>query len=463
VSLRPVLALLAALAVWAGPAATAAPAARRPLPPIHHVYTIVLENENAATTFAPGSPAQYLSSTLRAAGAYLPNYYGIGHVSLDNYIAMISGQAPNANTQTDCQVYSDFAGFSIGAYGQVVGAGCVYPRSVPTLVTQLGSAGLAWRDYNDGMGATPVRETRVCGHPAINSRDGTQVATATDQYATRHNPFVYFHSIIDDTTLCDTHVVNLDALPQDLAASDAPEYTFITPNLCNDGHDGTCANGGPGGLKQADAFLRQWVPRITGSSAYKRDGGLLIITFDESTLTDSHACCGEIAGPGSAHPGFTGPGGGDVGAVLLSPYISPGTVSQVAYNHYSMLRSVEDLFHLRHLGYAQLPGESSFGSDVFACAPSTAPIAVRGRLPAGSEVQHLHVVRRSGKVQLTLYSVGAAGLRIVVRDKVRQLAVIKRTLAPCHSYAIGLPAGQGRQVTISASSSEGAQSAKLAY
>jgi phosphatidylinositol-3-phosphatase len=463
VRLRPSLALLAALAVWAGPAATAAPAARTPLPPIHHVYTVVLENENAATTFAPGSPAPYLSSTLRATGAYLPNYYGIGHVSLDNYIAMISGQAPNANTQTDCQVYSDFGGFSIGAYGQVVGAGCVYPRSVPTLVTQFRSAGLAWRDYNDGMGATPVRETRVCGHPAINSRDGTQVATATDQYATRHNPFVYFHSIIDDTTLCDTHVVNLDALPQDLAASDAPEYTFITPNLCNDGHDGTCANGGPGGLKQADAFLRQWVPRITGSSAYKRDGGLLIITFDESTLTDSHACCGEIAGPGSAHPGFTGPGGGDVGAVLLSPYISPRTVSQVAYNHYSMLRSVEDLFHLRHLGYAQLPGESSFGSDVFACAPSTAPIAVRGRLPAGSEVQHLHVVRRSGKVQLTLYSVGAAGLRIVVRDKARQLAVIKRTLAPCHSYAIGLPAGHGRQVTISASSGEGAQSARLAY
>jgi hypothetical protein len=100
---------------------------------------------------------------------------------------------------------------------------------------------------------------------------------------------------------------------------------------------------------------------------------------------------------------------------------------------------------------------------VFACAQSTAPIAVRGRLPAGSEVQHLHVVRRSGKVQLTLYSVGAAGLRIVVRDKVRQLAVIKRTLAPCHSYAIGLPAGQGRQVTISAASGEGAQSARLAY
>jgi hypothetical protein len=110
-----------------------------------------------------------------------------------------------------------------------------------------------------------------------------------------------------------------------------------------------------------------------------------------------------------------------------------------------------------------LPGESSLGSDVFACAPRTAPIARHGRLPGGSEVQNLRVVRRSGKVQLTLYSVGAAGLRIVVRDRTRRLAVINRTLVPCHSYAIGLPAGHGRQITISASSGGGAQSARLAY
>jgi hypothetical protein len=215
---RVVLALLAALWVTAAVAG----AAQAALPPIHHVYIIVLENESASTTFAPNSPAPYLSKTLTAQGAYLPQYHGIGHVSLDNYIAMIGGQAPNTQTQTDCQFCSDFVGpatVSLGPnwFSQVAGTGCVYPTSVPTLVTQLNAAGLAWRDYNDGMGADPLRESSVCGHPHLGQRDNTQGATAADQYATRHDPFVYFHSIIDDAAVCDTHVVTTDPPPRDLA------------------------------------------------------------------------------------------------------------------------------------------------------------------------------------------------------------------------------------------------------
>ncbi|MGI8413991.1 MAG: hypothetical protein ACR2LV_10165 [Solirubrobacteraceae bacterium] len=57
------------------------------------MFVIVLENQSASTTFGPASPAPYLSNTLRAQGAYLPNYYAIGHASNDNYLAMISGQA----------------------------------------------------------------------------------------------------------------------------------------------------------------------------------------------------------------------------------------------------------------------------------------------------------------------------------------------------------------------------------
>ena len=181
------------------------------------------------------------------------------------------------------------------------------------------------------MGADPTREASECGHPGINSVDNTQKATATDEYATRHDPFVYFHSIIDDTALCDSHVVNLSLLPHDLAtAADTPNYVFITPDLCDDGHDSPCANGQPGGLAQADQFLRQWVPQITSSPAFTQQRGLLIITFDEADTSDTTSCCGEIPGPGSPEPGVNGPGGGDVGAVLLSPCIAPGTVSTVA-------------------------------------------------------------------------------------------------------------------------------------
>ncbi|MGZ4247957.1 MAG: alkaline phosphatase family protein [Solirubrobacteraceae bacterium] len=407
------------LAAFAGQAQAA-------LPSIHHVFVIVLENESASTTFGPGSPAPYLSQTLRSQGAYLPKYYGIGHESNDNYIAMISGQAPNAATQSDCQTFSDFGSSALGPNGQALGPGCVYPTSVQTIGDQLISAGLTWRDYNQDMGADPQRESSVCGHPGVGMQDNTQKATATDSYATRHNPFVYFHSIIDDTTLCDTHVVGLDMLTKDLAsATNTPNYVFITPDLCNDGHDAPCANGQPGGLAQADAFLRQWVPRITGSPAFKSQNGLLIVTFDEADTQDATACCGEIPGPDSPLPGIFGPGGGKVGAVLLSPCIAPGTVSQTPYNHYTMLRSVEDLYGLSHIGYAGLSGEQAFGSDVFTrncpLAQANAPPSVRVSAPSiASSASTRPQIRVSWK------SIGAGATGYAVQ--VQQGAGVWRTL-----------------------------------
>jgi len=353
-----------------------------PPPPIKHVFIIVLENESEATTFGPGSPAPYLAKTLRSQGAFLPNYYGTGHESNDNYISMISGQPPNPMNQADCQFFDDFAVQATGNYGAEEGAGCVYPADIQTIAGQLSAAGRTWRDYNQSMGNDPSREAAECGHPAIGAKDGTQSETATDAYATRHDPFVYFHSIIDDTTLCDTHVVNLDLLPHDLASAAAtPNYVFITPDLCSDGHDATCADPSrPGGFAGIEQFLEQWVPQITHSPAFTQQNGLLIITFDEASGSDASSCCGEIAGPASPSPGASGPGGGDVGAVLLSPCIAPGTVTQQAYNHYTMLRSVEDQFGLAHLGYAQLPGERDFGSDVFT-RRCNAPPVVRVRAP----------------------------------------------------------------------------------
>jgi hypothetical protein len=387
------------------------------LPSIKHVYVIVLENESASTTFGPGSPAPYLATQLTAQGAFVPNYYGTGHLSNDNYISMISGQAPNTLNQEDCQLFSDFVPPSgTGADGQQLGTGCVYPSSIPTIASQLSGAGLTWRDYNQDMGADPAREAGVCGHPTVGSPDNTETATATDQYATRHNPFVYFHAIIDNTTLCDENVVNLDLLPQDLASASAtPNYVFITPDLCNDGHDAPCKNGDPGGLVQADTFLKQWVPQIESSPGFRQDG-LLIVTFDEALTSDTSACCGEIPGPGSASPGLNGPGGGKVGAVLLSPCIAPGTVSQTPYNHYTMLRSVEDIFALPHIGYAQLPGETSFGSDVFnrPCgpAPPTATLKAPSLLSSVSSRARVPLHWRAG----TTGGTPLASFAVRVRD-----------------------------------------------
>jgi hypothetical protein len=371
---RSLLLLVLAIGVCVPSAASAAPPA-----PVKHVFVIVLENQNAGTAFGPNSPAPYLAHTLTAKGAFVPGYYGIGHNSLDNYIAMISGQAPTTVTQADCPDFVDVFPGTPTSDGQVVGQGCVYPASVQTVAGQLLAKKLSWKGYMEDMGNNPTRDNgTTCAHPAIGSPDQTQQATATDQYATRHNPFVYFHSIIDQTAGCQQRDVPLNRLSGDLGSvPTTPNLSFITPNLCNDGHDAPCANGKPGGLPAADSFLRHWVPLITASPAYRRDG-LLVIAFDEAS-SDSSACCNEQSGPNTPAPGGQsgGPGGGRTGAVLLSPFIAPGTVSSRDYNHYSLLRSIEDTFALAHLGYAASPGLRPFGSDIFSATARKPAIAKR--------------------------------------------------------------------------------------
>ncbi|NGY06344.1 alkaline phosphatase family protein [Solimonas terrae] len=383
----------------------------RTLQDIKHVFVIVLENKNFDDTFGSSTQDPYLQS-LPAKGALLTQYYGTGHASLDNYISMISGQATANATSGDCTNYVDFVMSGTTPDGQAIGDGCVYPASIKTLPDQLKAAGLSWKGYMEDMGNDPARESASCGHPAIGAADLTNAPEAAsasvpdgDQYATRHNPFVYFHSILD-TPDCEARVVNLRQLDTDLAsASSTPNFAFITPNVCNDGHDGDgtgaankgCVGGAPGGLTSADGFLKIWVPKIMSSPAFKKDG-LLIINFDEGnyasvapTTTDGvttytitfpgEHCCEQQIGPNITRPSaetlpvsptmqyvirIDGYGGDRTGAVLLSPFIKGGTVSDVPYNHYSMLKSLQDIFSLSpYLGYAGQDGLMPFGSDIF--------------------------------------------------------------------------------------------------
>jgi hypothetical protein len=359
--------LTVALTACSGGAPPPVPA----LPPIRHVFVLLLENQSYAGTFGQQSAAPYLARTLAAQGALLTQYYAIGHASLGNYVALVSGQAPNEATQLDCPGFVEFSASTPGldAHGQLPGAGCVYPQSVPTLPDQLEAAGLSWKAYLEDMGKDPTRESATCGHVPLGALETTNVAKPSDQYAAKHNPFVYFHSIIDDQARCDAHVVNLERLPQDLhSAATTANYIFITPNLCDDGHDAECVDGRRGGLFAIEVFLKTWVPLIERSPAFQADG-VLIITFDESNGAGpegSSACCAEKPLPGAKfRPGFGGPGGGRIGAVVLSRFVKPGTVSAVPYNHYSLLRTVEAIFSLPPLGYAAEPDLARFGPDVF--------------------------------------------------------------------------------------------------
>ena len=113
------------------------------------------------------------------------------------------------------------------------------------------------------------------------------------------------------------------------------------------------------------------MPKLTASQAFREDG-LLMVIFDEAAGGDSSSCCGEIPAPAAPEPGGTGPGGGRTGAVILSPCTAPGTVTNTAYNHYSMLGSVENIFGLSHLGHAGRPHSTYLGTDIYKrqCGPS---------------------------------------------------------------------------------------------
>jgi phosphatidylinositol-3-phosphatase len=354
------------------------------LPPVKHIFTIVLENQDFAETFLEGQAlAAYTTRTLPLMGALVPGYWGTGHSSLDNYIAMVSGQGPNVDTQGDCNDPStmgdaEHPSFSMDARGQAIGKGCMYPPPVKSIADQLDGNGLTWKGYMEDM-AGP------CKTPGDGSNNG--------DYKTKHNPFVYFHSTTDRKPYCDARDVPLNQLTEDLKSeATTPNFAFIVPNQCNDGHDDQpfCSDGSLGGLVPVDAWMQQWVRPILNSPAF-RDDGLLIVLWDEAD-TDASSCCNEPKGAnlgpnetnGQYSPIDVPPltnGGGQTGAVFISRWITPGTVSTEQYNHYSYLRSVEDLFGIDsggtdgkgHLGYAAQDGLKSFGSDIFTAFDGTTP------------------------------------------------------------------------------------------
>jgi len=345
------------------------------LPSIKHVFVVMLDDEPYATAFGPASPAHYLTGTLEHRGALLVRYYAVAHEQLANGIALLSGQGPTPQTALNCPTYENVAPQSAGADGQTVGSGCVYPSATRTLAGQLTAKHLTWRAYLEGIdepGAGAGAAYGACGHPALGAADPTSASTspAGQAYATWRNPLMYFHSVIDSSA-CASEDIGLDKLKSDLqSAKNTPSFAYIVPDRCHDGNPTPCAPGAPAGMSAADAWLKKVVPEITGSKAYK-ENGLLVLTVDQAPsggeYGDSSSCCGQPAFPNLPAPagGIGPPGGGQVGALLLSPFIKGGATVQDTYNHFSLLRTVEDLFGLGHLGYANGKEVSSFAPSLF--------------------------------------------------------------------------------------------------
>lgn len=357
------------------------------LPPIQHVFLIVLGDNGFESAFGEASPAPYLTKALRAKGELLTNYYAVTQGDLANEIALISGQGPTVETAANCPNYADISPAAVGAAEQVTGAGCVYPAATQTLPGQLAASGKKWKAYVEGIGAATAQPA-ACPHPVIGTADANQAPLPGNPYLTWRNPFVYFHSLTDGPE-CGESDVGLEQLATDLSTkAAAPALSYIVPSACHDGGEVPCEAGKPSGLAAAEPFLQAVVPQIEASAAYKEEGGLIAITFAQAphtaTSADSSSCCATPEYPNllapPAEPPTTGPvkptgGGGRVGMLLISPYVEPGSINEAGYyNHFSLLLSIEELFGLPPLGYAAEPALAAFDSSVFnAETPASSP------------------------------------------------------------------------------------------
>jgi len=224
---------------------------------------IVMENRSYSQAMAGTYTAQ-----LARRYAAAVNYHGVAHPSLPNYLAMTSGST---------------WGIADDGYHSLPAGG---------LGTQLTSYGIAWRAYMEGMNNGCFRS----GYP----------------YALKHNPFAYYGGA------CPSQVVPFSRLGPDMAGQ-VPQFVWITPGLCNDGHDCSTA--------VADAWLARTVPTILATGAWQ-SGGVLFITWDE---------------------------GEDAANSVLTLVIRPNPVnhsSRLAYNHYSLLATIEDQLGVPRLGNA---------------------------------------------------------------------------------------------------------------
>ena len=380
---------------------SAAPSPDAGLPSIGHVFLLTLSTPGYADAFGKRSDAPYLRSLVRK-GALLNHFESLGHGELADELAMVSGQAPNPDTSAGCTTFREYpSSAAADSKGLVAGKGCVYPDTALTLGDQVTSDGKVWGAYIDAMGKT------TCQHPNSGASTGLALPGTESGYDVLHNPFVFFHSLLDaGDCFNDDH--DLGKLsPALTSASRTPRFSFVAPDACADGDPVTaqppagagtttgtptsgtatagttttgttttsgtatatpaassttptapasgtattatttttttttksttttttnttttptpagCAAGQPSGLGAEDAFLKQWVPAIMHSAAYRHDG-VLVIAFAGTRTT--------------GHPMRTG-------ALVLSRYTHAKTTVATAYTPYSLLRSIEDMLN----------------------------------------------------------------------------------------------------------------------
>jgi len=320
---------------------------------VKRIFVIMLENHSQSTVI--GNPNAPFITSLANDNAQATNYYGVTHPSQPNYIAAITGQLDLA--QMNDHPTNHFAWTN--------------------LVDQLESHGRTWGAYMDAMPSAGYLGATAPGSVAL--------------YTSKHNPFVLMDDIRGDSSRL-ANVKPYTDLATDLNSAHAPDFVWISPNQCNDMHGGIYVHvdGHPEtpcpynnavddandvALKQkADAFVHTAVDTIRNSKAWTGNSVIFVLSdesdFDGSATTtdlwaDVRGCC-DSPGYGSA-PGlpegyvlvdngshsWTGPfGGGKVPAIVVARNGAGHLEDATPYNHYSLLRTIEQVWDLGYLGYA---------------------------------------------------------------------------------------------------------------
>jgi phosphatidylinositol-3-phosphatase len=262
------------------------PASALPRPTSSHVVVIVMENEE--DTDVLGSPAApYANALVRRYGTATQSF-AIGHPSLPNYLALTSGSTNGVSSDcTDCQV------------------------EAPNIVDQLEAAGISWKAYLEDEPTACFRGATAGG------------------YAKKHNPFIYYDDIARSPRRC-SQLVGFARLAADLRRGRLPTYAWITPNLCDDGHDCGVAGG--------DRFLAHAVPPLLRELG---PHGFLVLTWDEGS--SNQGCCG-----GAAQ-------GGHIATIVAGPEVRRGAREGQPVDHYGVLGTIEEALGLPPLAGAADP------------------------------------------------------------------------------------------------------------
>ena len=237
------------------------------------VWLIVMENRSYRELIPEGD-APFINA-LAARYGLATDYHGVARPSQPNYLALISGSTQGVTDDG------------------------VHDLDAKSLLEQLDAAGHSWRVYAENVPAGCYR-----GAAARNGPDGQGT------YARKHEPAISFLGVSRDPARCG-RIGNLASF--DPAAAD---FSLVIPNLCHDMHD--CST------RAGDEWLAQFVPRITSTDAF-RDGGLLLVTFDEASGRDETQHTVLV---------FAGPG------------VPPGARATERANHYALLRSIQAIFGL---------------------------------------------------------------------------------------------------------------------